>query len=198
MLSRLPALIFDPKPPESFGQRNARTAAPKPLRPRTKAPTMPRLRNWRRVTPSVSGSIGGSIGSWASVVVAGRAPRCSTSVFARRSISRPLGTAPAPTSTSAADSSLRSFWMVSRERRPVARSMSRRRPVVSTMTNARKMAATIAMAMMVDELMVRGNDLQVEEEPVTPGQREVEARPPEERADDDEDRPEHDEDREEC
>ena len=42
----------------SWGQRKARHAAPKPASPRPKNVTMPRLKNWRRVTPRTSGSGG--------------------------------------------------------------------------------------------------------------------------------------------
>src|SRR3546814_12235557 len=51
-------LITEPKPPPSCGHRKARTAAPKPDRPRPKNVTMPRLKNCRRVTLSTSGSGG--------------------------------------------------------------------------------------------------------------------------------------------
>src|ERR1700687_1168079 len=51
-------LMVEPKPPDSDGHRKAMQAAPKPVRPRANMLTMPRFKNWRRVTPKASRSTG--------------------------------------------------------------------------------------------------------------------------------------------
>ena len=54
----LPTRIFEPNPPLGWGHRKPMTAAPKPLMARMKKAMIDRLKNWRRVTPMVSGSGG--------------------------------------------------------------------------------------------------------------------------------------------
>ncbi len=54
----MPTRIFEPNPPLGTGHRKASTAAPKPDRLSPMSKTMLRLKNWRRVTPTASGSGG--------------------------------------------------------------------------------------------------------------------------------------------
>src|SRR3546814_18213915 len=67
----LPRLITDPNPTPSFGHRKAKVAAPNPDRPSPKNVIRPRLKNCRRVTPIVSGSVGtkGAGGALTSVAI---------------------------------------------------------------------------------------------------------------------------------
>ena len=53
-----PTRIGEPNPPLGWGHKNANTAAPNPVRLNPINNTIDRLKNWRRVTPSVSGSGG--------------------------------------------------------------------------------------------------------------------------------------------
>src|SRR6266545_4450451 len=57
-----PMRIFEPKPPVPLGHRNAMQDRPKAVSEKPITLTMLRFRNWRRVTPSVSGS-GGTHGT---------------------------------------------------------------------------------------------------------------------------------------
>src|SRR5215208_946447 len=56
--SALPTVTFEPNPPPSFGHRKAMQATPKPDRPTPISVTAERVKNWRRVKPTVSGSGG--------------------------------------------------------------------------------------------------------------------------------------------
>src|SRR5947199_8250684 len=68
----LPAVILPPKPPLiGGGHMKASTAAPKEARLRPISVAAPRLRNWRRVTASVSASGGTNSAIGAGVALTG-------------------------------------------------------------------------------------------------------------------------------
>src|SRR5438309_3145921 len=189
--------ILEPKPPVALGHRNAIVAAPNAPRPMPKSWTMPRLRNWRRVTPSVSGSSGtrraGGAGGGASTT----ARSCSRSSTAARSTSRPVRRAAIAGSASSGAS--RSRRRVSRVSSPTAVRRSRRAAVVSPTVTSIKSATGTAMATTVPADISRPpseaseDESQIEDvvDPALPGEDEVEAGAPEERADDHEHGPEH-------
>src|SRR5499426_2243833 len=189
----LPTLILEPKPPELFGHRKASTAAPKPDRLNAIVATMDRLKNWRRVTPSVSSSGGTqATGGGADTLTGLAASRRAAT--AASSTSRPVAAGSSPCSDSATGP--RSRRAVSLDITPATLSVSRRRAVANSSTPAARTSNGIAMARIVVVLMCGTPRSQVEEEAGVPGEHEVLAGTPEERAQHDQHRPRHQEDRE--
>ncbi len=145
----LPTLILEPKPPAPLGHRNASTPAPKPDRPRANEMTIDRLKNWRRVTPSVSSS-GGTQATGGSATLTGAADsrRAST---AARSTSRPVTDRPSSDSSTGP----RSRRVVSLLITPSAEPVSRRRAEANSRTPASITRTGTAMAMIVVGLIGR-------------------------------------------
>jgi hypothetical protein len=146
--SMLPTLILEPNPPLPLGQRNASMPALKVVVPSANDTTIDRLKNCRRVTPTVSSS-GGTHATGGSATFTGVAAsrRAST---AARSTSRPLAR------WSASDSSTgpRSRRVVSLDSTPCAEPVSRRRAEANSSTPASTTRTGTARRMIVPGLMM--------------------------------------------
>src|ERR671910_1738575 len=163
--------------------------------PSPKRPTIERLKNWRRVTPTVSSS-GGTHSTGASSTLTGSAS-CRRASTAARSTSRPV----TGTSTSSRATDPRSRLAVSWLSTPTALPVSRRRaaansrmPASTTRTSA-PTPRTVAVPMArIDGVITLSRRSEVEEEAGVPREHEVLARAAEERADHHQHGPRHDED----
>ena len=142
MSSSEPTEILPPNPPFGALHRKPTTATPKPARPAEVNATMLRLKNWRRVTPMVSGS-GGTYGAGSFGSAFSSAPG-DCAATAASSTSRPVGAG--GTSISSWPRPERSRWRVSRESAPSPRRESWRRAVTTnTATASSTSTATMAM-----------------------------------------------------